>query len=202
MEKEILEEPKIRYGNSEEAFTWTLIRDFHKFLKERKKFSSFIKTHKQYDKKLLNDKHKVRDFLHYGFSYPNLKNINFDHLSASSIFKNAKDCPVHAFYSNILFKRFVLLLLLDRSVRDNTDYNKHHYFSMLADEFIIEELRKKCKKVYPNELQFSVWFGTAFTILGMLLILFFMGWIFGIETSMVMSTIILTLSIMFYFQIK
>ena len=72
----------------------------------------------------------------------------------------------------------------------------------VIEPYMIDELKKRGKKVYPNDLVFGFLFGTIFTIIGFAVTIFFLWRLFSPTVAMIVCGVIAFLLTLFKFSLN
>jgi len=104
---------------------------------------------------------------------------------------------------NTIYGRANLLKgLLCHRRRHVTSYAIPMGIGEVIEPYMIDELKKRGKKVYPNDLVFGFLFGTIFAIIGFAVMIFFLWRLFSPTAVIIVCGVVMTLLLLFKLSIK
>lgn len=99
---------------------------------------------------------------------------------------------------NTIYGRANLLKgLLYRRHKHVTSYAIPMGIGEVIEPYMIDELKKRGKKVYPNDLVFGFLFGTIFTIIGFAVTIFFLWRLFSPTVAIIVCGVVMILLLLF-----
>jgi hypothetical protein len=144
--------------------TKSLLREFFLSLKRRNQFGNFIYSHKPLVDILRGSD---RDNSAYGYTVTRMclsfKDVDYYHpgLPIEGLRFSTENF-------NTPLKRLSILhgILINRRVR----FEDGQLIGDVLEPYISDELAKRNKRIYPNEMAFGFFFGTLFAVIGLVLI--------------------------------
>lgn len=154
--------PEPRPRQPKAPLTKSLLREFFLSLKRRNQFGNFIHSHRPLVDILHNsDTYNSR----YGYTVTRMclsfKDIDYYHPIGSLRYDSTENF-------NTPLKRLSILhgILINRRVR----FEDGQLIGDVLEPYISDELAKRNKRIYPNEMAFGFFFGTLFAVIGLALI--------------------------------
>ena len=153
-----------------------LFKDVALSVKKRKEFGDFINTFQSPKYFIANDEH----WLHYVHA-SNGRRITL-HIGDVALIHHPR-CFTKE-YSNGILNRLVILYFTLLRKKDTT-YDSRKVLEYYAHD----QFSSQGRKIYPNELVFSITFGALFAALGMVLTLSLAAFFFSCGVSLIYSTL-------------
>lgn len=173
--------------------TLGMFRDLFLSLKRRNMFGKFI-----------NDYTPIEGLLYATDADNAIESVQYQRNMDSGIYLSSiklnKPLYVHRYDDlfNTIYGRVNLLKgLLYRRRRHVTSYAIPMGIGEVIEPYMVDELKKRGKKVYPNDLVFGFLFGTIFTIIGFVIIILFLWRLFSPTIATIVCGTITILLILF-----
>ena len=100
-------------------------------------------------------------------------------------------------FSTVYGRANILKGLLYRRNRHVTSHAIPMGIGEVIEPYMIDELKKRGKKVYPNDLVFGFLFGTIFTIIGFVITIFFLWRLFSPNVVIIVCGAVMILLLLF-----
>lgn len=100
-------------------------------------------------------------------------------------------------FSTVYGRANILKGLLYRRHKHVTSYAIPMGIGEVIEPYMVDELKKRGKKVYPNDLVFGFLFGTIFTIIGFAVTIFFLWRLFSPTVAIIVCGVVMILLLLF-----
>lgn len=173
--------------------TLGMFRDLFLSLKRRNMFGKFINDYTPIEGLLYaTDADNVVESVH------NQRIMNSDIYLSSIKLNNPLYVLRYDDLFNTIYGRANLLKgLLYHRCRHVTSYAIPMGIGEVIEPYMIDELKKRGKKVYPNDLVFGFLFGTIFTIIGFVITIFFLWRLFSPTVVIIVCGVVMILLLLF-----